>query len=105
MVHFPNINGAFVPSAPLLTSALEDKNEIFIQCMLLMQIRQSKEQFNNEVMAMKTRKAMLLQELEDIQLQLIDIQYRLDASKRKPVPTIPIIYPEERHQDPFHVSF
>ena len=72
--------------------------------MLLMQIRQSKEQFNNEVMAMKTRKAMLLQELEDIQLQLIDIQYRLDASKRKPVPTIPIIYPEERHQDPFHVS-
>ena len=69
-----------------------------------MQIRQSKEQFNNEVMAMKTRKAMLLQELEDIQLQLIDIQYRLDASKRKPVPTIPIIYPEERHQDPFHVS-
>ena len=73
--------------------------------MLLMQIRQSKEQFNNEVMAMKTRKAMLLQELEDIQLQLIDIQYRLDASKRKPVPTIPIIYPEERHQDPFHVSF
>ena len=68
-----------------------------------MQIRQSKEQFNNEVMAMKTRKAMLLQELEDIQLQLIDIQYRLDASKRKPVPTIPIIYPEERHQDPFHV--
>ena len=70
-----------------------------------MQIRQSKEQFNNEVMAMKTRKAMLLQELEDIQLQLIDIQYRLDASKRKPVPTIPIIYPEERHQDPFHVSF
>ena len=71
--------------------------------MLLMQIRQSKEQFNNEVMAMKTRKAMLLQELEDIQLQLIDIQYRLDASKRKPVPTIPIIYPEERHQDPFHV--
>ena len=39
-----------------------------------MQIRQSKEQFNNEVMAMKTRKAMLLQELEDIQLQLIDIQ-------------------------------
>ena len=70
-----------------------------------MQIRQSKEQFNNEVMSMKTRKAMLLQELEDIQLQLIDIQYRLDASKRKPVPTIPIIYPEERHQDPFHVSF
>ena len=53
---------------------------------------------------MKTRKEMLLQELEDIQLQLIDIQYRLDASKRKPVPTIPIIYPEERHQDPFHVS-
>ena len=52
---------------------------------------------------MKTRKEMLLQELEDIQLQLIDIQYRLDASKRKPVPTIPIIYPEERHQDPFHV--
>ena len=42
--------------------------------MFLMQIRQSKEQFNNEVMAMKTRKAMLLQELEDIQLQLIDIQ-------------------------------
>lgn len=55
-------------------------------------------------MSMKTRKEMLLQELEDIQLQLIDIQYRLDASKRKPVPTIPIIYPEERHQDPFHVK-
>ena len=68
-----------------------------------LQIRESKENFNNEVMAMKTRKELLLQELNDIQLQLIDIQYRLDASKRKPVPTIPIIYPEERHQDPFHV--
>ena len=54
---------------------------------------------------MKKRKEALLHELEDIQLQLIDIQYRLDASKRKPVPTIPIIYPEERHQDPFHVRY
>ena len=54
---------------------------------------------------MKKRKEALLHELEDIQLQLIDIQYRLDASKRKPVPTIPIIYPEERHQDPFHVLY
>ena len=69
-----------------------------------MQIRQSKEQFNDEVITMKKRKETLLNELEDIQLQLIDIQYRLDASKRKPVPTIPVIYPEERHQDPFHVS-
>ena len=55
-------------------------------------------------MAMKSRKELLLQELEDISAQLVDIQYRLDASKRKPVPTIPVIYPEERHQDPFHVS-
>ena len=70
----------------------------------LLQIRQSKEQFNDEVITMKKRKETLLNELEDIQLQLIDIQYRLDASKRKPVPTIPIIYPEERHQDPFHVK-
>ena len=53
---------------------------------------------------MKSRKELLLQELEDISAQLVDIQYRLDASKRKPVPTIPVIYPEERHQDPFHVS-
>merc|ERR1711862_957734 len=62
------------------------------------------EQFNDEVITMKKRKETLLNELEDIQLQLIDIQYRLDASKRKPVPTIPIIYPEERHQDPFHID-
>ncbi len=68
------------------------------------QIRQAKEQFNEEVLGMKTRKEALLAELEDISLKLIDIQYRLDASKRKPVPTIPVIYPEEMHTDPFHVS-
>ena len=53
---------------------------------------------------MKTRKEALLQELEGISLELIDIQYRLDAGKRKPVPTIPIIYPEEIQRDPFEVT-
>ncbi len=67
------------------------------------QIREAKEAFNEEVLGMKTRKEVLLQELEEISLKLIDIQYRLDATKRKPVPTIPVIYPEERHTDPFFV--
>ena len=53
---------------------------------------------------MKKRKGALLQELEDIQMQLIDIQYQLDPGKRKPVPTIPIIYPEEIQRDPFEVE-
>ena len=52
---------------------------------------------------MKKRKSALLNELEAIQLELIDIQYRLDPGKRKPVPTIPMIYPEEIQQDPFQV--
>ena len=96
----------------MLLSVDDDSSRIFqrskqnmICQFAVFQIRQSKEQFNDEVITMKKRKETLLNELEDIQLQLIDIQYRLDASKRKPVPTIPIIYPEERHQDPFHVRF
>lgn len=52
---------------------------------------------------MKKRKGALLNELESIQLELIDIQYQLDAGKRKPVPTIPIIYPDEIQKDPFQV--
>ena len=52
---------------------------------------------------MKKRKGSLLSELEAIQLDLIDIQYRLDPGKRKPVPTIPMIYPEEIQKDPFQV--
>ena len=54
---------------------------------------------------MKKRKGGLLRELDSIQMELIDIQYRLDAGKRKPVPTIPIIYPEEIQKDPFEVVF
>ena len=54
---------------------------------------------------MKKRKSSLLSELESIQIELIDIQYQLDAGKRKPVPTIPIIYPEEVQKDPFEVVF
>ena len=52
---------------------------------------------------MKKRKSSLLSELESIQIELIDIQYQLDAGKRKPVPTIPMIYPEEIQKDPFQV--
>ena len=47
----------------------------------------------------------MLNELESIQIELIEIQYQLDAGKRKPVPTIPIIYPEEVQKDPFEVLF
>ena len=54
---------------------------------------------------MKKRKSLLLNELESIQIELIEIQYQLDAGKRKPVPTIPIIYPEEVQKDPFEVYF
>ena len=53
---------------------------------------------------MKSRKESLLEELEKISLELIDIQYRLKPGKRKPVPTIPIIYPDEQTKDPFEVS-
>ena len=54
---------------------------------------------------MKKRKSLLLNELESIQIELIEIQYQLDTGKRKPVPTIPIIYPEEVQKDPFEVYF
>ena len=63
-----------------------------------------KEEFNRDVIEMKSRKESLLEELEKISLELIDIQYRLKPGKRKPVPTIPIIYPDEQTKDPFEVS-
>ena len=36
---------------------------------------------------MKQRKAVLLEELEETSRKLIDVQFRLDAGKRKPVRT------------------
>jgi hypothetical protein len=36
---------------------------------------------------MKDRKAILLEELEETSRKLIDVQFRLDAGKRKPVIT------------------
>ena len=66
-------------------------------------IKRKKEEFNGQVLSMKKRKGALLSELESIQMELIDIQYRLDPAKRKPVPTIPFIYPEEVQKDPFEV--
>ena len=52
---------------------------------------------------MKGRKESLLKELEKISLDLVDIQYQLKPAKRKPVPTIPIIYIDEQTKDPFEV--
>ena len=67
------------------------------------QIKAKKEAFNSEVMDMKARKETLLKELEEISLELVDIQYQLKPAKRKPVPTIPIIYIDEQTKDPFEV--
>ena len=53
---------------------------------------------------MKTRKEALLKDLEGVTLELIDIQYQLDPGKRRPVPTVPIIYPQEIQRDPFEVT-
>ncbi len=52
-----------------------------------MQIKKQKEEFNREVGLMKDRKAILLEELEETSRKLIDVQFRLDAGKRKPVIT------------------
>ena len=81
-----------------------DCGHILVVCSQNPQIKRKKEDFNQEVVHMKARKEVLLKELEDISLELINIQYQLDAGKRKPVPTIPIIYPEELTKDPFEVS-
>lgn len=71
----------------------------------------------------KRRKIELVAELELISEKLIDIQVcvawdswysittsksdklqmKLEAEKRKPVPTVPILNPEEHDKDPFQV--
>jgi len=52
---------------------------------LIFQIKKQKEDFNDDVGAMKQRKAALLEDLEETSRKLIDVQFRLDAGKRKPV--------------------
>jgi len=53
--------------------------------MCFSQIKRQKETFNIEVTEMKRRKATLLEELDETSRVLIDVQFRLDAGKRKPV--------------------
>ena len=84
-----------------MQSVDEKKSCIFL---VAQQIKAKKEAFNSEVMEMKARKETLLKELEEISLELVDIQYQLKPAKRKPVPTIPIIYIDEQTKDPFEVS-
>ena len=56
------------------------------------QIKRQKEEFNREVRLMKQRKAVLLEELEETSRKLIDVQFRLDAGKRKPVRTSLLLF-------------
>ena len=53
---------------------------------------------------MRIAKQKLLSTLEEMSLELIQVQYRLEAEKRKPIPTIPVLYVDEYLKDPFEVS-
>ncbi len=52
---------------------------------------------------LQEEKVKLISELGQISDKLIDVQYQLVAEKRKPVPIVPVLYPEETKKDPFQV--
>ena len=92
-------NDAFENEKPLQVE--EQQNELI---RLILYVKGQKESFNQEVLNLREEKKLLFAELHQISESLIEIQYKLHAAKRKPVPTVPILYPEERDRDPFEID-
>jgi hypothetical protein len=65
----------------------------------------AKRSFNAEVLSMREKKLSLLKHLEAISVELLDIQAKMEAAKKKPVPALPALNAEEIDRDPFEVSF
>lgn len=66
-------------------------------------VRKAKEEFNGRVSGAKRRKRELVTELEAVSERLISVQLSLEAEKRKPVPSVPVLHADELDRDPFHV--
>ncbi len=92
--------------------------------MTYFKVRRTKEEFNELVLSAKREKFELVAQLEDISQNIIETQVcgvinlycksilihcfiqklKLEAGKRKPVPSVPELYPEELDKDPFQVK-
>ena len=71
---------------------------------LLMNIHKKKSDFNERVLLMKSEKTEVLEKLEKLAQNLVDIQYLLEPSERKTVPTIPMLDIDEHVVDPFEID-
>lgn len=71
---------------------------------LLRTIHEKKSEFNEKVLLIKTEKSQVLQNLEKLTQELIDVQYSLEPSERKAVPTIPMLDSDEHFVDPFEID-
>ena len=71
---------------------------------LLNIIYEKKSQFNEKVLLIKTEKSQVLKTLDKLTQELIDVQYSLEPSERKSVPTIPMLDPDEHFVDPFEID-
>ena len=71
---------------------------------LLKSIYQKKCGFNEQVLLVKSEKSIVLEKLEKLTQNLVDIQYLLEPSDRKPVPTIPMLDVDEHIVDPFEID-
>ena len=71
---------------------------------LLAKIHQMKCEFNEKVFVIKEEKVEVTARLEKLTKKLVDIQYLLEPSKRRNVPTIPILDTDELIVDPFAID-
>ena len=71
---------------------------------LLGKIHQMKCEFNEKVFVIKEEKVEVTARLEKLTKKLVDIQYLLEPSKRRNVPTIPALDTDELIIDPFAID-
>ena len=71
---------------------------------LLGKIHQMKCDFNEKVFVIKEEKVEVTTRLEKLTKKLVDIQYLLEPSKRRNVPTIPALDTDELIIDPFAID-
>ena len=71
---------------------------------LLKTIHEKKSEFNEKVLLIKAEKKRVLESLEKLTQELVDVQYLLESSERKAVPTIPMLDPDEHFVDPFEID-
>ena len=61
-------------------------------------------EFNEKVFVIKEEKVEVTARLEKLTKKLVDIQYLLEPSKRRNVPTIPLLDTDELIVDPFAID-